>query len=90
MTLYISASVEMLTPCSQGFGFVLDDAADELGDVEGALVHLQQPKCLTLSKSLCTIKADAGLRAVFVHYTTISSVKGGPNGFKSLLEVRRL
>lgn len=41
----------------KGFGFVLDDAADELGDVE-----------------------------VFVHYTTISSVKGGPNGFKSLLE----
>lgn len=28
-------------------------------------------------------------RAVFVHYTTIRSVKGGPNGFKSLLEVRR-
>ena len=27
-------------------------------------------------------------RAVFVHYTTIRSVKGGPNGFKSLLEVR--
>lgn len=29
-------------------------------------------------------------RAVFVHYTTIPSVKGGPNGFKSLLEVRRI
>ncbi|GAA5860520.1 hypothetical protein JCM3774_006195 [Rhodotorula dairenensis] len=42
----------------KGFGFVLDDAPEELGDVE-----------------------------VFVHYTAISSVKGGPNGFRSLLEV---
>lgn len=29
-------------------------------------------------------------RAVFVHYTTIRSAKGGPNGFKSLLEVCRI
>ncbi|POY70233.1 hypothetical protein BMF94_6817 [Rhodotorula taiwanensis] len=41
----------------KGFGFVLDDYADELGGVE-----------------------------VFVHYTAITSVKGGPNGFKSLAE----
>lgn len=30
------------------------------------------------------------VRAVFVHYTAITSVKGGPNGFKSLAEVRSM
>lgn len=62
---------------SQGFGFVLDDDADELGNVEGksavrwVLLDMQTPS----------------IPAVFVHYTAIANVKSGPNGFRSLLEV---
>ncbi|BGP45931.1 hypothetical protein JCM10450v2_001766 [Rhodotorula kratochvilovae] len=41
----------------KGFGFILDDSAQELGDDE-----------------------------VFVHYTAIAAVQGGPRGFRSLLE----
>ncbi|GEM09622.1 Y-box-binding protein 2 [Rhodotorula toruloides] len=41
----------------KGFGFILDDAAEELGNDE-----------------------------VFVHYTTILAVQGGPRGFRSLME----
>ncbi|GAA6055753.1 hypothetical protein JCM3770_006141 [Rhodotorula araucariae] len=41
----------------KGFGFILDDNAEELGDDE-----------------------------VFVHYTAIAAVQGGPHGFRSLLE----
>ncbi|GAA6027095.1 hypothetical protein JCM8097_006107 [Rhodosporidiobolus ruineniae] len=41
----------------KGFGFILDNRADELGNDE-----------------------------VFVHYTAVATVQGGPGGFRSLLE----